>query len=91
VQVLKGLTAQELSADLMARCGLAFDQRDPPSLAGERDRSGTACHSTTKDENFVLHGNSIQCGRFNGMTSHTRPSITGGRELAPVEAEVHDQ
>src|ERR1700722_10220683 len=62
----------------MARRGLAFDQRDPPVVAGERDRSGTACDSATKDENFVLHGNSIQCGRFNGMTSHgRRPSTTG--------------
>ena len=66
MQVLKGLTAQELSADLMARCGLAFDQRDASSLAGERDRSGTACHSTTEDENFVLQRNPIQIGRSNG-------------------------
>ena len=28
VQVLKGLAAQELSADFMARGGLAFDQRN---------------------------------------------------------------
>ena len=54
MQVFKGLTAQELSADLMARRGLAFDQRDASSLSSERDRSGTACHSTTEDENFVL-------------------------------------
>jgi hypothetical protein len=38
----------------MARRGLAFDQRDASSLSGERDRSGTACHSTTENENFVL-------------------------------------
>ena len=57
MQVLKGLTAEELSADLMARCGFAFDQRDASSLAGKRDRSGTACHSTTEDENFVLQRN----------------------------------
>ena len=66
VQVLKGLTAQELSADLMAWCGLALDQRDASSLAGERDRSGTACYSTTEDENFVLQANPIQIGRSNG-------------------------
>lgn len=66
VQILEGLTAEELSADLMARCGLAFDQRDAPSLARERDRSGTAGNSTTKDENFLLHRNSIQRGRCNG-------------------------
>ena len=65
VQILKGLTAQELSADLMPRCGLAFDQRDAPSLARERDRSGTACHSTTEDENFVLQRNLIQIGCSN--------------------------
>jgi hypothetical protein len=49
----------------MARCGLAFDQRDPPPFAGERDRSGTAGHSTTDDENILLHRNPIQRGRFN--------------------------
>jgi len=38
----------------MPGCGLAFDQSDASSLAGERDRSGTACHSTTENENFVL-------------------------------------
>jgi hypothetical protein len=50
----------------MARCGLAFNQRDVPSLAGERDRSGTACHSTTQDENVVLQRSLIQIGRCNG-------------------------
>jgi hypothetical protein len=60
VQVLKGLTAQELSADLMAWCGLAFDQRHASSLAGQRDRSGAACYSTTEDENFVLQASPIQ-------------------------------
>jgi hypothetical protein len=40
----------------MARCGLALDQRDAPSLAGKSDRSGTACHSTTEDEDFILQG-----------------------------------
>src|SRR5271155_5606782 len=40
----------------MARRGLAFDQRDASSLSGERDGSGTACHSTTEDENFILQG-----------------------------------
>jgi hypothetical protein len=38
----------------MARRRLAFDQRDASPLAGERDRSGTACHPTTENENFVL-------------------------------------
>jgi hypothetical protein len=38
----------------MARCELAFNQRDTPSLSSERDRSGTACHSTTEDENVIL-------------------------------------
>jgi len=59
VQVFKGLTAQELSADFMARGGLAFDQRDAQSLAGERDSSGAARYSTTEDENFVVQRNSI--------------------------------
>src|ERR1700722_12607252 len=40
----------------MARRGLAFDQRDASSRSGERDGSGTACHSTTEDENFILQG-----------------------------------
>jgi hypothetical protein len=34
MQILKGLSAEELSADLMAWGGLALDQRDAPSLAG---------------------------------------------------------
>src|ERR1700761_7368167 len=38
----------------MARGGLAFDQRDASSLSSERDRSSTACHSTTNDENFTM-------------------------------------
>jgi hypothetical protein len=29
------------------------------SLAGKRDRSRTACHSTAKDENFVLQSDLI--------------------------------
>jgi hypothetical protein len=37
-----------------------------PSLARECDRSGTACHSTTQDENFILQRNLIQIGRCNG-------------------------
>jgi hypothetical protein len=49
VQVLKSLTAQELSANLMARGGLAFDQRDLPSPAGQRDSSGAACDATAED------------------------------------------
>jgi hypothetical protein len=62
LQVFKGLTAQELPADLMARCGLAFDQRDASSLAGERDRSGTARHSTAQDEDFILQSNWVRIG-----------------------------
>jgi hypothetical protein len=54
MQILKGLAAEKLSADLMARFGLAFNQSDTPSLASECNRSGTACHSTTDDQNFVL-------------------------------------
>ena len=46
VQVFKGLTAQELSTDLMARSGLAFDQRNLPSRAGQRDSSSAACDAT---------------------------------------------
>jgi hypothetical protein len=49
----------------MARCGLAFNQRDASSLAGQRDRSRTARHSATKDENFVFERNLIQIGRCN--------------------------
>ena len=49
----------------MARCGLAFDQRNASSLPGERDRSGTTCHSTTENENFVLQPYPIQIGRSN--------------------------
>jgi len=66
MEVLKGLTAQELSADLMARRGLAFDERNASSLARERDGGGTACDSTTDDENFVFERNPIQIGRSNG-------------------------
>ena len=49
MQIFKGLAAQELSAHLMARCGLAFDQRNLPSLAGQRDSSGAACDATSED------------------------------------------
>jgi hypothetical protein len=66
MEIVKGLSAEELSADLMAGCGLAFDQRDAPSLAGESDRRSAACHSTPKDENFVLQRHLIQIGRGNG-------------------------
>ena len=59
MQVFQGLTAQEFSAYLMARCGLAFDQCDASSLAGQRDRSGAAGDSTTENENFVLQGDTI--------------------------------
>jgi hypothetical protein len=62
MQVLKRFTAQELSAHLMTRCGLAFNQRDASSLSGQRDRSRTARHSTTKNENFVFERKLIQIG-----------------------------
>ena len=65
VQVLKRLTAQKLSADLMPRCGLAFDQGDAPSIARERDGSGTACHAPADDKNFIGIWNPIQTGRSN--------------------------
>ena len=69
VQIFKGLTAQELSADFMARRGLAFDQRNASSLAGERDGSGTACHSTTEDENFILQRNpDLKCDVLTGIS-----------------------
>src|ERR1035441_6148549 len=86
MQVFKGLTAQELSADLMAWGGLAFDQRDAPSLAGERDRSGTACHSTTEDENFILYRNPIQSGRCNWNLL-----FGPGTEIIPLQWVLHDQ
>jgi hypothetical protein len=54
VQVFKGLAAQELAADFMARSGFAFNQGDASSLAGERDRSGTTGHSTAEDQYFIL-------------------------------------
>jgi hypothetical protein len=40
----------------MAWRELAFDQRNASSLSGERDGSGTAGHSATEDENFILQG-----------------------------------
>jgi hypothetical protein len=46
----------------MTRCGLAFNQRDASSLSGQRDRSRTARHSTTKNENFVFERKLIQIG-----------------------------
>src|ERR1700688_206749 len=87
MQVLKGLTAQELSANLMARCGLALNQRNDSSLAGQRDRSGTARHSTTQDENFGLQRNLIQIGRCNGNLlfpdlNHSR-RVVSSRQLSP--------
>jgi len=44
----------------MPRCGLALDEGDAPSTSRERDGSGTACHATTDDKNFIGNGNSIQ-------------------------------
>jgi hypothetical protein len=49
----------------MAWCGLALNQRHASPLAGQRDRSGTTCYSTTEDENFVFERNPIQIGRSN--------------------------
>jgi hypothetical protein len=49
----------------MARCGLAFNQRYAPSLAGQCDSSGTACHPTTEYENFIFKRNLVQIGRCN--------------------------
>src|SRR5471030_2405345 len=63
MQVLEGLAAKELSADLMPRNSLAFDQRDAASSAGQRNSCGTACHSTTDDKNFVFQSTPIQIGR----------------------------
>ena len=64
----------------MARCGLPFDQRNASSLAGERDGSGTARHSTTEDENFVLQRNLFQIRRSNGnLLLRTRYAAIGYR------------
>jgi len=49
MQILKGLAAQELSADFMARSGLAFNQGDAAPFAGEFDGNGAACDSSTED------------------------------------------
>src|SRR5271169_4468171 len=64
----------------MARRGLAFDQRDASSLSGERDGSGTACHSTTKDENFILQGIAPDSRIFHQTAARG--------EFLPVEPEV---
>jgi hypothetical protein len=37
VKVFKGLTAQELSADFVARRRLAFDQRNASAASSKRD------------------------------------------------------
>jgi hypothetical protein len=87
-----GLTAQELPADFVARCGLAFDQRDASPLAGERDQSATPAprmrtSSCTRKSAARARGAS---GFI--LTAHSRrPSSTTGGELAPVEAEVDDK
>ena len=54
VQILEGFAAEELSADFVARCGLAFNQRDAAAFAGQSDGSGAARHSAAEDEHFVL-------------------------------------
>src|ERR1700756_4377810 len=120
----------------MARRGFAFNQRDASSLSSECDRSGTACHSPTKDQNFVLQNlapNSLDVPSIcsgapyssrrpnSSLTRHSvqivilepaepwldgcicrvkfcrihqgieRRSVTTGRELVPVWAEVDVQ
>jgi hypothetical protein len=64
MQVLKSFTAQKLSAHLVARRRLAFDQRNASPSAGECDGSGATGHSTATDENFILHRNPIQSGSY---------------------------
>ena len=71
----------------MARCGLALNQRNDSSLAGQRDRSRTARHSTTQDENFVLQRNLIQIGRCNGNLLF--PDAI--REIVPLLTVLNDQ
>src|ERR1700761_9755605 len=66
----------------MARCGLAFNQRDTPPLSSERDRSGTACHSTTDDENFVLQSFPSEYWIFNQLVADSIFS----RRLEPCSA-----
>jgi hypothetical protein len=68
VKILKGLTAKKLSTDFMTRCGFPFNQSDASPLACERDGGGTACHSTTEDENFFLQWDRVQIGCTNGKT-----------------------
>src|ERR1700739_1063532 len=62
----------------MARRGLAFDQRDASSPSGERDRCGTACHSTTDDENFILQGIAPDSWMFHQSVTGLRISTCGG-------------
>jgi hypothetical protein len=54
MKILESLATKKLSANLVAGSGLAFYQRYTSPLTGERDRSGTTCHSTTKDKNFIV-------------------------------------
>ncbi len=72
----------------MARRGLAFDQRDASSLSGERDSSGTACHSTTEDENFILQGIAPDSRMFHQCVAGFRISIcgvgSGGSQLREI-------
>jgi hypothetical protein len=70
VQVLKGLTTQELTADFVARSELAFDQPDVTAFANKRNSSGTACHSTTEDKNFVLQWTPLQIGRSSSKLAY---------------------
>jgi hypothetical protein len=66
MQILKGLTAQELAANLVTRCRLALDQSNASSLAAERYSGRTPCNSTTDDENFISPWNPIVSDRSIG-------------------------
>ena len=71
MQVLKRLTTQELSANLMPRCGLTFDERNAMSFARQRDLSSTTCNTTTEDENFVSQISSV-LSQLNGSHAFFR-------------------
>jgi len=86
MQVLKRLTTQELSANLMPRCGLTFDERNAMSFARQRDRSSTTCHTTTEDENFVLQGTPISTGGLMGSKLFRAPTLNA----IAVKETLHD-
>jgi len=85
MQVFKCFPAKEFSTDFMARCRLAFDQRDAPPLARKRNRSSAARHSATEDEDFVLQRILIEdcdcsllvSSRFLNRTVHPKGSAFG--------------